>query len=75
MAITDYNSINFRNSVVDRLTSKFGDDGPISKRQNRMMNKASQMMGATLKKAPTTKSYGIKAKEEAKAKTDAEKKS
>jgi hypothetical protein len=66
MAIKDYNSINFRNAVVDRLTSKFGEDGPISKKQKRMMNKASEMMASTLKDAPTTKSYGLKAKAEKK---------
>ena len=62
MAIKDYNSINFRNAVVDRLTSKFGEDGPISKKQKRMMNKASDMMASTLKNAPTAKSDGLKAK-------------
>ena len=62
MAIKDYNSINFRNAVVDRLTSKFGEDGPISKKQKRMMNKASEMMASTLKNTPTAKSDGLKSK-------------
>jgi hypothetical protein len=62
MAIKDYNSINFRNAAVDRLTSKFGEDGPIDRKQKRMMNKASRLMNSALKTAPNAKGFGLESK-------------
>lgn len=64
MAIKDYNSINFKNAAVDRLTSKFGEDGPISKKQKRMMNKVDKMTSSAREMAEKAnpKGFGIQAK-------------
>jgi hypothetical protein len=51
MAMKDYNSINFKNSAIDRLTSKFGDDNPVSRKEKKLMKKADKMMNSALEEA------------------------
>jgi hypothetical protein len=51
MAMKDYNSINFKNSAIDRLTSKFGDDNPVSRKEKRLMNKAGKQIKSALEEA------------------------
>lgn len=64
MAMKDYNSINFKNAAVDRLTSKFGEDGPIDRKQKRLMKKVDKMTSSAMEMAEKArpKGYGIQAK-------------
>lgn len=56
MAIKDYNSINFKNSAIDRMSGSFGKgDEPTDRKKARQMNrvvrKADKMMNSALKDA------------------------
>jgi hypothetical protein len=52
MAMKDYNSINFKNNAIDRMSGSFGKgDEPTDRKKNRLMKKADKMMNSALKDA------------------------
>jgi len=52
MAMKDYNSINFKNNAIDRMSGSFGKvDEPTDRKKARLMKKADKMMNSALKDA------------------------
>lgn len=48
----DYNSINFKNNAIDRMSGSFGKgDEPTDRKKARLMKKADKMMNSALKDA------------------------
>ena len=48
----DYNSINFKNSAIDKMSGSFGKvDEPTDRKKARQMKKAVKMMNSSLKDA------------------------
>jgi len=52
MAMKDYNSINFKNSAIDRMSGSFGKvDEPTDRKKNRLMKKADKMVKSAMEEA------------------------
>jgi len=48
----DYNSINFKNSAIDRMSGSFGKgDEPTDRKKNRLMKKADKMVKSAMEEA------------------------